>query len=267
MDKDMRRIIEFSCEGSVLVGTLDDGQATTGLLIVSGGNEIRIGSHRGMAQLAKDIAAQGYPVFRFDRRGIGDSEGENAGFEARKSDIDAAIAAFQKACPNVAKIIAFGNCDAATALVIHDVQVDEFVLANPWVIETTDNLPPPAAIKDRYRRRLRDPKAWWSLLTGKINLRAAAKGLSRIAAPQTEANLSNVVSVALGHDDRPTWILLAKEDNTAIAFLDAWNAPAFAKARNRDNVHVVLLESSSHSFVSDTDHAALKATILTALAQ
>jgi exosortase A-associated hydrolase 1 len=265
MDKDMRRITQFSCESSVLVGTLDEGQATTGLLIVSGGNEIRIGAHRGMSQLARDIAATGFPVLRFDRRGIGDSEGENGGFEGSKADLEAAVLEFQTTCPNVKQIVAFGNCDAATALVIHDSRVDKFVLANPWVIEPIDNLPPPAAIKDRYRRRFRDPKAWLSLLTGKINLRAAAKGLSRIAAPQSYAGLSALVATALATDDRPTWILLAKEDNTAIAFLDAWHGNTFAKARARDNIHTVMFESSSHSFANDSDYETLKETLLTVL--
>ncbi len=261
----MRRIIEFSCEDSVLAGTLDEGQATTGLLIVSGGNEIRIGAHRGMSQLARDIAGKGVPVLRFDRRGIGDSEGENGGFETSKADLEAAVLAFQTTCPNVRKIVAFGNCDAATALILHDARVDKFVLANPWVIEATDNLPPPAAIKDRYRRRLRDPKAWLLLLTGKINLRAAAKGLSRIAAPQSYAGLSASVAIALATDDRPTWMLLAKGDNTAIAFLEAWNGAAFAKARARDNIQTVMFDSSSHSFANDSDYETLKATLLAVL--
>jgi hypothetical protein len=37
----MRRMIDFDCAGDMLVGTLDEGEGTTGLLIVSGGNEIR----------------------------------------------------------------------------------------------------------------------------------------------------------------------------------------------------------------------------------
>lgn len=33
-----RRHMAFPCEGSTLVGTLDEGRATTGLLLVTGGN-------------------------------------------------------------------------------------------------------------------------------------------------------------------------------------------------------------------------------------
>ncbi|OYZ24028.1 MAG: esterase, partial [Novosphingobium sp. 16-62-11] len=49
-----RRHVTFLCEGARLFGTLDIGQASgaTGLLIVSGGNELRAGAWCGQAQLA-----------------------------------------------------------------------------------------------------------------------------------------------------------------------------------------------------------------------
>ena len=76
----MRRLIVFPCAGERLTGTLDEAPGKTGLLIVSGGNEVRMGAHRGMASLAARLAASGVPVFRYDRRGIGDSTGSNGGF-------------------------------------------------------------------------------------------------------------------------------------------------------------------------------------------
>ncbi|WP_443018676.1 hypothetical protein [Sphingomonas sp. 7/4-4] len=95
----MRKLIEFPCAGETLFGTLDEAPGTTGLLIVSGGNEIRVGAHRGMALLAGRLAEAGHPVFRFDRRGVGDSSGENHGFESSPDDIAAAAAAFRQAAP------------------------------------------------------------------------------------------------------------------------------------------------------------------------
>ena len=76
----MRELIAFDCTGETLLGALDRAKGATGLLIVSGGNEVRMGAHRGMASLAARLAARGVPVFRFDRRGIGDSSGENGGY-------------------------------------------------------------------------------------------------------------------------------------------------------------------------------------------
>src|SRR3546814_3575480 len=72
LDRNMRTLIAFPCEGETLVGTLDAAPGKTGLLIVSGGNAIRVGAHRGLALLAERLAAAGLPVFPFDRRGIGE---------------------------------------------------------------------------------------------------------------------------------------------------------------------------------------------------
>jgi exosortase A-associated hydrolase 1 len=262
----MRRLIDFACEGAACAATLDDAAGTTGLLVVSGGNEIRIGAHRGMARLARDIAAAGHPVFRFDRRGIGDSQGENHGFRSSAADIAAAISAFRAAQPQLARLVAFGNCDAATALVLHRPAVDSLVLANPWVVAPKDDLPPPAAIKDRYARRLRDPAAWAALLTGKINIASVARGLGRIATPSKPGELSSEVAEAMTSHRLPTHILLASGDGTALAFADAWKGDAFAAARAHADVSVETLDSLSHSFANEADYAALKAALLRALA-
>ena len=264
----MRRIIEFNCEGVTLAGTLDEGNAATGLIIISGGNEIRIGAHRGMALLAQDLASQGTPVFRFDRRGIGDSDGDNGGFEASGPDILAALFAFRAACPGLERIVAFGNCDAATSLVLHSTNIDRLVLANPWIIEPVDDLPPPAVIKDRYTRRLRDPSAWIALFTGKVNFRRTIRGLSRVFAPKSQiGGLALRVATALANDRKPTTILLASGDNTAITFADAWDGTDFARARNRADIAVIRFDSPSHSFASDTDYAILAETLKAALIQ
>jgi alpha/beta superfamily hydrolase len=140
------------------VGNLDEGHKSTGLLIVSGGNEIRAGAHAGMAKLAQLVAAEGYPVFRYDRRGIGDSGGTNAGFMASAADIAAASEHFRKVNPKLDKVVGFGNCDAATALVLFTEQakLNALILANPWVIDEANDdteiptTPAPSWIRARY---------------------------------------------------------------------------------------------------------------------
>jgi exosortase A-associated hydrolase 1 len=251
MDDVMRRALSFPCEGAQLIGSLDEASGTSGLLIVSGGNEIRSGAHRGMAELAAAIAAKGYPVFRFDRRGVGDSEGANQGFRFSGPDIAAALDTFRAECPALTRIVAFGNCDAATALALHASPVDARVLANPWVIPSTGAMPPPAAIKDRYVRRLRDPEAWKALLTGKVDMGKLAKGLGRLAAakPALPDSLADKTVRALEASTLPTTILLATGDATAIAFADVW--------RNDPAIHVERIGTASHSFAEPTAYRAL----------
>lgn len=247
----------------MLAASLDDAEGAAGLLIVSGGNEIRIGAHRGMERLARDIASAGYPAFRFDRRGIGDSEGENAGFESSAPDLQTAVKAFKAACPALRRIVAFGNCDAATALLLHQTQgVDALVLSNVWVIEPTDDLPPPAAIKSHYLERMKDPKAWIGLLTGTVNLKKIASGLIKIAAPTEPSALADRVAQAMITNSAGGLILLASKDGTALAFADAWQSDTFAKVRSDQRYQVKQYDSAAHSFARDADYAVLTSAIL-----
>lgn len=249
----MREVIGFDCDGDRLAGTLDHAEGRTGLLIVSGGNEIRIGAHRGMALLAKRVAAAGYPVMRYDRRGIGDSEGENRGFMNSADDMAAAARTFRQALP-VERIVGFGNCDAATALALFHQRagIDTLLLANPWVIEGSNDLPPPAAIRARYAERLRDPRQWLRLARGGVNLGKLVKGLKRSSKSPSAANsLGNDMAAALALSDAPTTILLAERDNTAIAFREVFQQSAFAAFRARADIAV--RETTSHSFAREGD--------------
>lgn len=250
----MRHHLSFECEGATLAASFDDVPARTGLLIVSGGNEIRSGAHRGMAMLAAQIADAGYPVFRFDRRGIGDSEGANGGFESSGPDIAAAIAAFRGAAPQMTRIVAFGNCDAASALLLHQpLPLDALILANPWTYEDNEEetgepaLPPASAIRARYLSRLKDPKSLLRLLKGEIDVRKLFRGLSALNAPAVVAapdSLAARIDHAVAQLGRSATILLATGDRTAQAFME--NCPAAL-----DCVPVERLASPSHSFAGD----------------
>lgn len=247
----MRELIAFGCLGETLLGTLDGARGETGLLIVSGGNEIRIGAHRGMALLAERLAAVGVSVVRFDRRGIGDSSGDNGGYASSGPDIAAAVAAFRHHAPGVRRIVGFGNCDAATALVLfgREAGIDRLILSNPWVIEPTDDLPPAAAIRARYAQRLRDPREWRRLLTGGVDLRRLASGLRKVFAKrsETEDSLTDRFFRAMPRDAA---VVLADRDATARAFAD--------EARKRHWAGtVVRIDTASHSYARERDPDAL----------
>jgi exosortase A-associated hydrolase 1 len=260
----MRHVLSFICEGATLWATLDSAAGTTGLLIVSGGNEVRIGAHRGMAKLARDVAAMGHPVFRFDRRGIGDSDGENGGFETSKPDLLAAMAAFRAACPSMSRVIAFGNCDAATALRLHLTdEVDTLILANPWLIEATADAPAPATARAYYLDRLRDPKAWAGLLRGAVNLTQLFSSLRSASQRDTPSSLAEQMAAQMARHPIDTRFILSARDGTAIAFKAQWDGSLFDPVRR--DVKIETLDSPSHSFVSEADYAALKATLIDTL--
>lgn len=264
----MRRLIEFPCEGETLVGTVDAAAGSTGLLIVSGGNEVRSGAHRGMAMLAARVADDlGAPVFRYDRRGVGDSTGTNAGFEGSAPDIAAAVAAFRVQVPQLTRILAFGNCDAATALALYHERagIDALLLANPWVIEAEDGLPPATAIRARYVERLRDPKQWVRLVRGGVDFSKLVRGLSKAARKRSQhsTGLDARLAGAIAEVEVPVTLLIALRDNTAIAFREAWETAPFAAARRR--AKTIERDTASHSFAGEGDKAWLFAQVGEAL--
>jgi len=223
--------LTFGCGSLKLAGTLDMAPGKTGLLWVSGGNEIRSGAFSGQSHIAANIAGAGFPVFRFDRRGVGDSEGENRGFQSSQGDIEAAIHAFQAMAPQLDAIVAFGNCDAASALMLaQGATCDRLVLSNPWTIENENESEEPAetmpasAIRARYLEKLASPREVWRLISGGVDLRKLAKGLSKSVTKANSPNgLAEDMRAGIGSFEGEVRFLIAESDRTAQAFLDVWD--------------------------------------------
>ena len=259
MGASVRRLLTLACSDETLVATLDEAPSTTGLLIVSGGNEVRAGAHRGMALLAARLAAGGVPVFRFDRRGVGDSSGKNDGYLSSAPDIAGAVAMFRAEAPQMERIVGFGNCDAATALALFGqaAGVDRLVLANPWIVErAADDLPPAAAIRARYAERIRSPREWGRLLRGGVDFAKLINGLWAVVARKPKPALARRFASALASADAT--IILAERDATAIAYRDA------ARTIGLD-LPTVTIATASHSFARPGDAAALEIAIRAAL--
>lgn len=272
----MRRHFTFACAGETLAATLDEADGTTGLLIVSGGNEIRSGAHAGMAALAASVATAGHPVMRYDRRGIGDSSGENAGFESSADDIAAAVQAIRAQVPTLTRLVAFGNCDAASSLALYGpaAGVDMLILANMWTLETESDesdedeaaaTMTAAAIRSRYLAKLKDPRELWRLASGGVNIGKLVRGLKQATAKSEITGLAARLGQALTDMPLPTRLLIAEHDRTALWFLEHWDSEPFTPARANPNLTMARLDSGSHSFASAGDKAWLRARILEAL--
>lgn len=167
--------IVFECRGHTLVGIVEraETERTRGVLIVVGGPQYRVGSHRQFVLLARAIASAGFATLRFDHRGVGDSDG-NTTFEDLAPDINAAINALFEHCPGLEDVVLLGLCDAASAILMYaptDPRVVGLVALNPWV--RSDQTLAQSYLSGYYLAKLKDPVFWRGLFSGKVRIAAS----------------------------------------------------------------------------------------------
>jgi exosortase A-associated hydrolase 1 len=250
----MRRLLTFPCEGATLGATLDAAEGDTGLMLVTGGSQTRIGSHRMYENLAEALAENHISCLRFDRRGVGDSEGEDPGFRGSAPDLIAAASALRAACPRLTRLYGFGLCDGATALALFgdEARLDGLILVNPWLVEAEAGDPPPAAIRAHYRERLLSLEGWKRFLSGRVNYGKLLRGIRKMggAAP---TSLGRDVAEALARHRLPTQWILATGDATAIAAEAEFATPDYRRLA----IEPMRVDTDSHTFARRGDEAAL----------
>ncbi|WP_426197477.1 alpha/beta fold hydrolase [Massilia sp. DWR3-1-1] len=98
-----QRAIRFNCLGSSMIGIIDlpERPLPRGVLVVAGQPDSRLGAQRQFAMLARALARRGFAVMRFDRRGVGDSEG----CDYNDSDVRAAVQEFCQQVPGVREVV------------------------------------------------------------------------------------------------------------------------------------------------------------------
>lgn len=238
--------LRFDCEGASLVGMLHrPGSASRrGVLIVVGGPQYRIGSHRQFLLLARALAEAGIPAMRFDYRGMGDSDGEFQGFENIGEDIACAVDAFFDAQPGMEEVVLWGLCDAASAILFYapgDARVAGAVLLNPWVRSESGYAK--TQLKHYYLQRVASRELWSKILRGRFDIAgslASFVGIVRKAASQgkDERNggdappgggsnpLAERMATGFRRFGKPVLLVMSGNDLTAREFDDAANASA-----------------------------------------
>ncbi|MEI6804291.1 MAG: hydrolase 1, exosortase A system-associated [Burkholderiales bacterium] len=170
-------VAAFSCAGNHLLGILARPQSPgpTGVVVVVGGPQYRVGSHRQFVLMARALAAAGFAVLRFDYRGMGDSEGEQRDFQGASDDIGAAIDALCARVPGVTQVALWGLCDGASAALLYsfdslDARVGALCLVNPWVRSEASLAR--TQVKHYYLYRLMRAGFWLKLLRGGVRWNA-----------------------------------------------------------------------------------------------
>jgi hypothetical protein len=231
----------FECGGETLVGILHRAAAPseTGIVIVVGGPQYRIGSHRHFVELGRELSNNGIPVMRFDVRGMGDSSGTFPGFESIDDDIAAAMDVFIREEPHIKNVILWGLCDGASASIFK------------------------TELRHYYGSKFLDGSFWRRLISGEVDLRDAAQSLlNRIraaSAPATVSPRNGNIDPATPLSDRMAQgiaaftgeilLIISGNDLTAKEFDDVTQgADNWRQLLSADRVTRRDLENSDHTF-------------------
>ena len=258
--------VAFPCVGESLLGIVatPEQPLATGVLIVVGGPQTRVGSHRQFLLLSRALAEAGYPVMRFDYRGMGDSSGTLRNFEVINEDIAAALGAFQASCPRVERVVLWGLCDAASASLLYwdqtqDARVHGLVLLNPWV--RSEATLARTHIKHYYGQRFLQAEFWRKLLTGNLGLGRAIRGFLGSLKQARQERLPAVRDETLSFQKRmaraletfhgEVLLLLSGNDYTAKEFIQAAQAdPLWSTALKKSNITQAEIPEADHTFSS-----------------
>ena len=251
------------------VGAVGAAEPRIGLLVIVGGPQYRVGSHRQFTLMARALAAEGFPVLRFDYRGMGDSDGEFAGFESTGDDIRAALDAFVRAVPSLVGVVLWGLCDGASAALMNgctDPRVRGLILVNPWVRTQTGEAQ--TYLRHYYGGRLLQLSFWRKVLSGGVNPFNSLRGLfqtARVArAAQTDvtAPAGSFIERMLrgfGAFKGSVLLLISGRDLVAQEFMDLCAAsPGWQAGLKKPAVQVIRLEAADHTF---SQRAALESAI------
>lgn len=256
------RAITFPCQGESLIGVvhIPEKPAPRGVLVVVGGPQYRVGSHRQFLLLARSLAQSGVAVFRFDYRGMGDSEGEMRFFETIADDIRAAMDVFISEA-GVEEAVLWGLCDAATAACFYaptDRRVVHLVLLNPWV--RTEEGEAKAYLKHYYLHRIFSKVFWQKLIAGQFQPREAIRSLLRYSKrafntgtiePSESDCLPKLPDrMADGLESFPgsALVILSGDDLTAAEFKDEIMGSLRWKALIAEKLDIKELPEADHTF-------------------
>lgn len=261
-------VLNFHCQGEHLLGIVSAPGAhlpakDTAVVIVVGGPQYRIGSHRQFVLLARSLALAGFICLRFDYRGMGDSAGAVRDFQAVTPDIGAAIDALMSAQPQLKNVVLWGLCDGASASLLYcddtmDARISGVAALNPWVRSAASLAR--THVKHYYLQRLRQPEFWRKLFSGQLGLSAigglstSIKTASRSASTGStgrqaqQAYQDRMANACFGHH-RKILLILSGDDYTAKEFIEVCkSSPPWRNLLEASHLQRHDLAEADHTF-------------------
>jgi exosortase A-associated hydrolase 1 len=263
----LEKPVQFALDDKRLYGILhlpaSEQEIVKIVLMVIGGPQTRVGSHRLYVQLARMLCDEGVAVMRFDYEGMGDSEGEYVGFEFAGPSLRAAIDFLFNSLPSLQETIIWSLCDGATASAIYAPKdrerITAMILCNPYV--HTEQGQAKTILKHYYIRRAFEKEFWQKVFSFRFDVGESfrsfrsmlQKTLARTNGETTHDDgqrhepLPDRVIGGLCAFSRPVRVLLSTNDLTAMEFRDL--------VQNRSEVPPLLRKKTlTLQFVEGADH-------------
>ena len=254
---------KFNCGGDQLVGMVHTGDCvtSTGVIIVVGGGQYRVGAHRQFVLLARFLGENGIPVFRFDLRGMGDSTGRRSPFTELDEEIRSAIECFLDNNSQLEEVILWGLCDGASASILYavkDSRVKGVVMVNPWI--TTERGAANTQLKHYYLARIFKKSFWSAVVRGHISIINSLKyliktvitSIKRESDITEQAPLPRRVLGCIDYFKGHVLIILSGNDLTAREFEDAIaKDKRYNHFSDNTRVSVTKHEKADHTFSSE----------------
>lgn len=257
-----------------LVGIVTEDAAAAGpagerptFVILNAGIIHRVGPSRMSVLLARQLAAAGYVVLRFDMSGLGDSDPRPDGLppiEAGVADIREALDWLESA-RKTRKVVLVGLCSGANHALVYggtDPRVVGLVLLDPATPKTF------GYYWRHFMPRLFRPRVWYNILRGQHPMvrglarrvagnRVDVEGPQRVdlQSPEVRAYLEDAYRKALEQDIRFLAVFtgtLEDKHNYREQVLDA-----FPKVRFGERMRLEYFETAEHTFTAEVDRERL----------
>jgi len=170
--------LSFSC------GTPIRNRKKIGVLFIHAAQGSKLGPHRMFVEMARACQKLGFPTFRFDLRGCGDSDGACSKGDTDKdiSDTLNAVRYFltsEKLRGVVLFAISRGSYVACHAAWKNDLPLKGMILLSTPVSDRGAALQTLKNYSEEYLVKLGDPQYLWKLVKGRVNLKGIFKTLKK----------------------------------------------------------------------------------------
>ncbi len=259
---------DYRLFGILTIPSLTDSTEPA-VIFLNTGIEYRVGPHRLYVPVARELAAQGHVVLRYDVGGIGDSApppgaAENVAYPAHAlDDAREAIAFIRKQAPG-RRIVVAGLCSGgwhAFCAARDGLEVDAIVCINP-PLYLGDGLPEAAPRPElgigSYRRALRDAARWRKILRS----RSAYACFARSVGAYVKWKISAIVRAARGGHLSDglarelnaisargiTSLFVFSSGDGGLEYLHLHGRPALRRREVRKRIRHVVVNDAGHTF-------------------